>query len=534
MIFNQHIKEVALLGTSKRKIDKSLLPPEFAELLETSTGNEATLLNAITIDLFYKKAGILPGVYEEEIKGEPIVEEKKTAPFELNKILKIIQEIDGPVRRFLFDNWCQALTKHQWIVSAKQVIPVLNEGLKHSDKQQVIEVVGKKGAWAIQQTEDYKKKYQIKETLTNVWEEGATIDRHIHLVEQRDEDPQAALTMLQATWDTESIQVKNKFLAVLYSTATTTDIPFLVSLHRGEFKSTVKEKAKQITGRRLIASALLTLPDSDLHKHTIQKLKQYVQLPEGKNFFKKLLSNPIPKLEIPKTTDDFWNPLIMTGVFGFEGKNVDVGLFKTDALYWFSCFVEVIPLSGWNEIFGFADDQCLEYFTSNETFLYNVKGEQNSCLIPALKTLAVAQEDVRIARYLLELKQHEKDTKLLYLLSPEQWEAHIIKHQLFFESAIIRSCKLKEHEEWSKTFSEKLVMSIVAKLRAQSSIYDYQIGQYAAMRFNENSIPMLEKINATEISSLRGKTWWERHFYEPIIQAANVKLKLKKYTNGNA
>lgn len=533
MIFNQHIKEVALLGTNKRKIDKSKLSPELAEMLEHAEGNEATLLQAIALDLFYKKAGILPGVYDGEIKGEPIVEEKKTAPSELNQIFKIIQGIDGPVSKFLFKNWCQALIEHQWIVAAQHIIPVLNEGIRQNNKQEIIEVVGKKGAWAIQQTDDYRKKYQKKATTTNVWEEGTTNDRFVHLLRMRKEEPVEAKTMLQATWDTESIQVKNKFLAAIFSTATEADIPFLVSLHRGEFKSSAKEKTKQIEGRRLIADSLLTLPASDLYKHTVLELKKYVELPEG-SFLKKLVSSQVPKLNLPKTTDDFWNPLMMTGVFGFDGKNADVGLFKTDALYWFSCFVRVIPLSEWNEIFGFSEDQCLEFFTGNETFLYKVKGEQNSCLIPALKSLAVNQQDVKIARYLLNLAKHEKDIKLLYLLSPEQWEAHIIQHNLFFESAIIRSCKLEDHQEWSRKFSEKLVMSIIKKLRSQSSIYDYQIGQYAAMRFNEDSIPMLEKINSTEISSLRGKTWWDRHFYEPIIQAANVKLKLKKYNNGNA
>lgn len=534
MIFNQHIKEVALLGTSKRKIDKTMLPPNLAEILETTKGNETTLLNAIAADLYYKKAGVLPGIYDGEIKGEPIVEEKKTAPQEIIKIFKVIQEIDGPVNKFLFNSWCKALIKYQWIVPAKEVISVLNEGIRQNNKQEVIEVVGKKGVWAIQQTDEYQKKYQKTATIPNVWEEGTTVDRYLHLIEKRKETPVEALAMLQATWDTESIQAKIKFLGAISSTTTKSDIPFLESLHRGEFKSSAKEKTKQIDGRRLIADTLLMLPDSDLYKHTVHQIKQYVRLPEGKNFLKKLVSNQVPKLELPKTTDDFWNPLLMTGAFGFEGKNVDVGLFKTDALYWFSCFVRVIPLSGWNEIFDFSEDQCLEFFTGNETFLYKVKGEQNSCLIPALKYLAVTHKDTRIAQYLLNLKQQEKDIKLLYLLSPKQWEAHILKHELFFESAVIRSCTLEDHEEWSQRFSEKLVMSILKKLRGQSSIYDYQIGQYAAMRFNENSIPMLEKINSLETSGLRGSNWWERHFYEPIIQAAKVKLKLKKYNNGNA
>jgi len=531
--FDQHIKEVALLGTSKRKIDLEKLPPAIAGIVGKEEGNEAKLLAAITSDFFYKKAGTLPPEYQGEITGEPITEDKEVAPKELIALFRTIQSIDGPVSKTLFNAWCNVLIRQNWIVPPDQIIPVLNTGTKQI-KDKIVQLVGKKGTWAIQQEATFKKDYSVQPVADiNAWEEGTTNERVIHLQKKREEDSSQAQSMLEDTWATESIQTKKKFLETIQQTAVKSDIPFLASLHKGEFKYSAKEKVIQIKCRRIIAETLLGLPASDLHQHTIKQLKQYVKLPEGKNFLKKLISNDAPKLELPETTDDFWNPLMMTGVFGFEAKNVDIGLFKTDALYWFSCFVQIIPLDSWNEIFGFKDNLCLEYFTGNETFLYKVKGEQYSCLTPSLKALAVYHQEERIAGYLLNIKHLEKDVKLLYVLSQERWEAHIIQNKLFFDGTVLRSCKLTEEMEWSQKFSEALVMAILKKLKV-SAIYDYQIGQYAAMRFNEDSIPMIEKMNQTETSELKKKSWWDRHFYEPIIEAVKIKSKLKKYYNGNA
>ncbi len=540
MILDQHIKEVALLGTNRRKIEKAKLPSVISEAMteKEDEGHETRLLNAMAIDLFYKEAGTVPPQYEGEITGEPIIEEKTIAPIDLIKIFKVIQEVDGPVRNHLFSTWCKVLIRHNWILSAREIIPAIKEGvrLKKSSRAHVVQIIGKKGAWAILQNEEYKIAYNTKSSIpvNNIWEEGTSDQRYIQLLQKRQNAPSEAQEMLNDTWNTESIHDKIKFLTAIQSTATKADIPFLESLHRGEFKYSAKEKAKQVACRRIIAETLLMLPDSDLNKHTVIQIKKYVQLPAAKNFFKKLLSNDSPKLELPEKTDDFWNPLMMTGVFGFEEKNVDIGLFKSDALYWFSCLVQVIPIQEWNDVFGFENDQCLEYFTSNESFLYTVKGTDYSCLIPALKKLATIHQNTRIANYILGIKNQEKDAKLLSLLTPEQWEKHIIQNELFFESAVLRSGRFENGQEWSRNFSEKLVSAILKKLRTQASIYDYQIGQYAAMSFNEDSISMLEKRHQTETSSLKSSAWWERHFYEPIMQAANVKTKLKKYNNGNA
>lgn|GEM_PF-4005813 len=531
MKFDQHIKEVALLGTNKRKIDSEKLPGTIANVI-AEDGHESKLLAAIAIDLYYKKAGTLPQLYQGEIQGTPIKEDNAIAPAALADLLNAITLVEGPVSTQLLTEWCEALIQNNWLVPVQQVIPLMNAGkrLVKANKNKVVQVIGKKGTWVIQQTEEYQKEYLVKAAIVeNVWEEGTTNDRFDFFLEQRKENPKFALELLQNTWDTESIQVKGKFLRGIQTTATKTDISFLEALYRKEFKYSAKEKVKQVACRRIIAETLLALPDSDLHKHTTNQLQQYLQLPEGKNLFKKLLSANTPKLVLPEKADDFWNPLLMKGVFGFEEKNIDIGLFKTDALYWFSCFVQVIPIDAWSQLMGLSDQECLKYFIGNETFLYNVKGEQFSCLVPGLRRLAIDNKDIRIANALLNLKHLEKDPKLLAILTPEQWETHVIYNELFYDGTVLRSCALPYGQEWSQNFSKKLVMAILKKLRTQSSIYDYQIGQYAAMRFNEDSIQMLEKMNETETSSLKSSNWWERHFYSPIIEATKIKSTLKNY-----
>ena len=199
MKFDQHIKEVALLGTSKRKIDLEQLPAVIADIVGNEEGSEAKLLAAIATDLFYKKAGTLPPEYQGEITGKPIYEDQKVAPKELITLFKAILEIEGPVRHALFNAWCQAMIYNDWIVSPIQIIPALNVATKET-RDKIVQIIGKKGAWAIQQDQTLKKEYYNLTTDTlNIWEEGTTKDRVAYFKKIRQEDPSEAQSMLENT-----------------------------------------------------------------------------------------------------------------------------------------------------------------------------------------------------------------------------------------------------------------------------------------------------------------------------------------------
>ncbi len=534
---NQHLKEIALLGSSRKPLDTALVPKVIASILESKSFEnvEDKVLEALSLQHYYSQAGSVPQQYTGEILATPIEESNPVIDDALEDIFKQIIDLEIAGKDRLMNSWLNTVIRKSQIISANQIVPILKFAKTSSKKikSKVLQVIGDKGKWVMNQSEAYviPKMETLDEQVASskIWTEGNSKARKEHFESLRKINKASAIELLESTWDEEAIRDKMAFLKIIKLTNDISDIPFLEELYHSEFQFKPKEKKLVKACRRIIVDTLLAIPSSELHQKTISQFAKYIGNQKSKGLLSKVFSKNKSPFILPNEHDDFWNPQVMVEAYGFEDSNPDIARYKSDALYWFSCFVQSIPFQNWKTILNLDRKSTLDFFLKDQQFVNVIKGKEESNLLLSLVEMANNHQDQELILLLIKSIGRYDNVELLKLLTPENWEKYIIKKDLFYQGHVLASCNLEEGEEWSKKFTDTLVKNITKKLHEQKITLDYQIGATASIYFNVDSLPLLKRIHQSEANILVQYNWWQKHFYGRIVETTSIRSLLKNY-----
>ncbi len=530
MSVNQHLKEVALLGTSKRTVEIAQLPEVVAALLQ-SVGiedEETRLLNALSLHHYYEQAGRLPARFEGEIVEKPIEEQKQEIQPDLVKLGKKILALDSEAKNALLVDWMDLIVLKGQITGPELIIPLLSYAQTAGNLVRVkaAAVIGEMGEWIREQHEAFQWKAEKAGDANLVWQEGTSVERRAYFLEARAQDPKATLSLLKSSWEQEHIRDKSAFLAAMSVTLQPSDLSFLEDLLQEEFLPSKKEKKTQRACRMYISQMLLCLPESKLHRRTIERLAQYI--PEKKGILSKVFTSAKLELELPELEDSFWNGEYLWQEYGFEKENPDIDLYKTDQLYWFSCFVESIPIQTWSKLFGSKDKQTIDFLLNSPRFRNKLKGKFQPGLLINLRLLAIRTKEQQLILALLNLKGAAKDPELLSGLSIANWEAYVSKQNLLLISSVLVSCPHEKGQQWSEEFCTSLLRAAMEAMK-QLKLQDYRVGITAAPYFNAAALPLLKRLHEGPANAFGQYNFWNKHIYLPILESTEIRAQLEGF-----
>lgn len=522
----QHIKDVAILGTEKRAIDTSLLPPNIAQIYKNNDfeNNETAFLSLLSISTYYHKAGALPLKHEGSPVFEGITEQQTYAPDELHHVfLKIKNFLENEIlKEFLFVQYLQLLHQHNWLAS-KPTIPYLVIWYNLTNKKnqhKIKKVIGNKGRSLLEE-----KSVLIRSE--DIWDEGSFDAKKQYLETLRKKNPEKGLALLLSTWNGDSITHKLAYLKIITASLVSTDIPFLEDVFENEFAFAEKEKKTYGTCRQTIAGALLALEDSKLHAEVSQNLRRYIKTPKG--VLAKMFKDSNSLLLLPSEEDGFWNSTRLLKSFGVTDTSIDIAYFSNSIAYLMAFYVENISLLNWAAILNIPIPKVIDFFVNDKQFQNTIKGVTNSYLLRPLLQSSIKYPNVLVSRELLTVKQLHVDDVLMLLnhIPQEEWEHYIKKNELYLDPHYLNTFPIAKGI-WSQEFSELWLRWSLRNFDKKFN-FNYQLASIVPKFFNFNSLPLLEKKHIELSNELTNKQSWDKHLYDPIHETTSIRQLLNPF-----
>jgi hypothetical protein len=526
---NQNLKETALLGTSKKQLDIAQFPNSIQKILssQVNVDHESLLLQAISIDWYYNLAGNLPPKYDGPVEQRSFQEILNEAPLELLQLLNNLAQAQDSLQKMFLNAWVELLIQRNERVSYEYLLAFL----KFAKVQQLKfpgEIIGLMGAWVCTQASEYQHLLLTAPKATeNIWLEGTLSQRADFLRYLRSTSVLLSHECILQTWDTDAIQDKYAFLKIFSATLQAIDLPLLQQWYTQDFAHTAKEKKTQRLCRELLASMLLRLPESLLHKETVNIINSYTVQTSGKGWMATLVGKKRKVFNLPTEGDEFWDLSHFLKTFGVDDK-YDLALYPRDVVYMFLSLWGHLPLNVWQNML--ANEQVLEYLFDEEQFSTKIKGKEKTAIKESLKIQAINFKDEDLAYEVLKYTSFHNETEqlqFLELLGPVLWEKYIIENNLFLNTNYLRSNA--STEQWTEAFGNQFIDAVVKHLLKNNNLYEYAFPQLLANRLNIKSLDFLLNIHTKHIEKLQHITWWEKHFYQPLNEALTFRTTLEKF-----
>lgn len=271
-MFKDTLITTALLGTEKKQINPEEFPnslkPAVEKIIQEIPEQETRFLHTAALGLNYLRAGAmpLPMSYALNIAG---AEDKAYCSAEAMSVLK---ELLSNKNTNLTWFWCKRCADRNLIVQP-ELLPELYEWGVATKKQWASlfsAVIGKRGAWLVQFSEEWK--FVSSEEEKTDWD-TSNLSQRVHLLEMyRKENPSYAIQKITSVWKEENASARLELLETLVPGLSKSDEPFLVQILTDKSQK-VKEKAWQL---------LKLIPDSEILQQYQNILKDSIILSSGK------------------------------------------------------------------------------------------------------------------------------------------------------------------------------------------------------------------------------------------------------------
>jgi hypothetical protein len=522
----QHLIQSALLGIEKKPVNQEVFPVEIRNFFNQQSNSEQAFLETSALIYFYMEAGKCPPKMTIEADSQIIEEKLETAPSHINEIFGLLDKAKPILKEKLLNLWLDLLIKKQYIVSPEIVIDLLSVGNSYSEitKSKILRVIGNKGNWIMSFNSGLQYKKASKDE--SVWTEGNTNERKTLLSKMFKTNPEAAISLLQSTWEQEPLVNKRAFLDILKEFRNGAVMVFAENLFEKEFAYNPKEKKTEKECRKILASILLGYRESSLHQSTMKRLTAYLNIEKKKGLLG-LGSKKLTDFQLPDEEDgEFWNADSMEQTYGFEVKNYDISMFKTANLFWFSCFMEFIPSDAWIGDHFDSYQAFLDCFIGKEEFKVKIGGKVQPVFLNAMMQNASYFSNNQLSLRLLSIIPTNEALPLLKNLMPEEFEQFVKKNNYFADEEVLQSGPYNVDESWSTSFSEYMLSSIYDSLQMTSNLnaMGMLISQYINTEAYSTLQKYQEKING---SSFYYK--WNTFIYEPV----NAVLQIRKLIKSN-
>jgi hypothetical protein len=404
---------------------------------------------------------------------------------------------------------------------------LLSEGnnMSASTKEKIVGVVGSRGAWALSQTSLYN--YKPSPEKERLWQEGSTAERRSLFGSLHVSDPEEAWKLLLSTWNTESIVNKKGFLEIIEGQSTAKDVPFAQQLFETEFAFQPKEKKTERECRRSLAELLLRYPESKLHRKTVSLLASYITSEKGIAGW--VTGKRKVSIALPEGDDPFWNSQNMEQVYGLETKNIDSAVYHYTSLYWFSFFLETLPIQAWATFFNDSIEDVADFFLNNDKFKAKLAGKQESIFKSSLlKNIEYHRSDV-LTRALIDLIPINELVPYLKYLSTKDFESFIDKKGYHGDAGILSSGPYAVQQTWSPELSVKIVTKAFEQIVQGSP--NYGIGVLIARYADHKSYNLLVGYHnkLKEANNLNVLDLWNTVVFKLAHSALDIRNQINQY-----
>jgi len=473
----------------------------------------------------YYEVGKLPQKLEIEINEAPIHENLAIAPYKFKKAFELVESLHVKLKESLYNFWLNKLISGNYIVQPETLIQLLfsANGFSKETKSKITRVIGNKGNWILSLNPVLQ--YGQITNNDNVWTEGNTNDRKIFLIKTLDKDPEEAINLLKATWETEPLVNKKSFLEILKDYKDLSIIGFADTLYRGEFAFKAKEKKTEKECRKVLAEILLGFEETLLYQETVSKLNSYFNVDKKKGLLG-FGSKSQVSYQLPETEDSrFWNPANMEQTYGFETKNYDIALFNNINQYWLSCFLSIFPVDVWLPNFQGSYQAFLSCFISSEEFKINESGEMKSVFFNTILENAIKFRDNALSVALLPTISPINAVHLLKNLKPDEYEQYVKKNKLFADENILANGPYSLSKSWSFAFCNYIITNVYEMAMQGNTYYLSGLGIVISQFVHIDVVNLLEEYTARARYTPYSQNW-ENNVYNPISKVIQIKKLL--------
>lgn len=522
MNYQQHLKEIALLGVDKKELETNLFPEVIKEALVNKEfeDKESKYLHFLAYSHFYQEAGKQANHYDGEIIDKPLNEGLEVMDEKLVSILRKIMELNAIGQKALLPDFLKYVAKRRLIAPPDQMVLIIKLFDKYSDhRKEIVKIMGKKGKRVLHQIRNRVPKFKEEK-----WELQEFFWRIEMFREFRKTDPEYSIELLRSTWSKESVKFKKEILEIIKKQWFKSDFEFINDLYLNEFKYQDEEKYIMRECRNCLARTLLKFPNTALYRLTEDAFLRCLKSPK-QSFLKKVLGTAKPECYIPQQYDDFWNPTNMLALYGISTMNDDMDRRPSNCTNWWLDLLGMAHVNMWTKGLKMSKIEVLHYFLNREYFLHN---NENITKYP-LQMSIVAQKDSQLSKAFLSYVEPEFAIEFMSLLDLKDWENYVINNKLFFDNKFIYE-RRDILEEWSVHFSAKFLENWTQELVNGKEQFSIEYLTYLACHFNVDILDQLDALNIQLMDKVSNYSYWTKS-YNHLKSILEIRKNFESYKN---
>ncbi len=336
MIWDQLVK-IALLGTERSTLDSKLETALQEAGIDTQQEHTKVLLEALAYYSTIEKAGWQAPKWKGTALPKSKEKEEKACSFKSAQHLQT-----------LFKKYPKVLPEFVYHLKATQkslpheALPALfNRCLKEENLwQQLQSVIGDRGKWLLPLNPDWTPLFlEVEESK---WKTGTKAERLVLLKQTRQQDAKKGLTLLQSTWEKDSVQEKAQLLGALKIGLSVSDEMFL--------EQCLTASRKEI--RQTAAQLLSQIPTSQF----LQRIQSYVE---------ELIAFDKKKDTVLLSLPDLSNPALIKDGLSIKKKNATT----KDKLKVLGKMLQVTPPTFWEKHLSESPAAIIKLFAQSEPSL---------------------------------------------------------------------------------------------------------------------------------------------------------------------
>lgn len=440
-----------LLGTERQAPSLPQADGSLGEVLASlETENPArTALSAAAALSLYRRAGWLPG---QDAAAPPAPAEAEEHPVCSSAASLRLDRMLRGAHRDVLPEWLALIARAGQRVPPEHLPALLELGrTQRGLRSAILEVVGKRGRWLAAQNPAWD--YSSEQLAPEEWETGSRDARSALLARLRAADPEAARTLLEASWAQETPDDRARFLALLETGLSMADEPFL--------EAALDDRRKEV--RKTAVDLLARLPESRFCQRMIARVEPLL------NVQRKLLIRTTLEVVLPEACD---KAMLRDGI---EAKPPQYGPLKLgEKAWWLLQMVASVPPQYWLQRFSLTPTELLDLAR---------KKEWKDLLWEGWAQAAARVRNTEWAEAILLVRRQPDEIlrELVLALSPARRDALVLqllqdKGGLWQNHAALRV--LAEHNApWSRELSRTVVEGVRARIRENTSTYgnDWQL-----------------------------------------------------------
>jgi hypothetical protein len=485
MSLKENIITNALLGTAKKQLNTDELPDPLKAALENQTAedNETMFLRATSLALSYLKAGTKPLQITVQANEAPD-EEKPYCPTEAIMVLKELLSNKFPHLTWF---WCKHCCDKGFVV-LPEMLPELFEWGVSTKKQWTAlfsEVIGKRGLWLSQFSDDWKFVASIDED--GDWETASLPQRVYLLKELRKQNPSEARSKIESVWKEENAAARQELLATLSTALSHEDEAFLTQ--------TLNDKSLKV--KEISWQLLKLIPDSAIIQKYRSILQNSIELTSGK-----MLGL------INKTSIDIRLKLPDEEIFATGIQNLSSDKRISDDHFILMQLIGEVPVEFWTDHFRASPVEVVKMFAARD----ELKKFQGSLVNSILKFKTHSWAKLVVENFIVESLQ------LLSLLddgSRIKYAEHLLK--VSPNIAEIANALRNEANpvEWNYNFSRQLISAMAQDPYTYANLFEGIAVYLPAAIVND-----LDKFFPSEE--------WKRNYWQKTSQQIRDYIRLKE------